>query len=283
MTAKAHHATPSPVPVVLFGIDSNGKPKAARFGKDHAGLAIKAASQLQLRVLPSDDPKIAAIAARLPVGRVHATGRTLVPFVSRDLYDKLIAAAPNGSPAQPPTPPASGTGGAAGKPPTAPPNRPRNWQEIGLGDLVIAQESLEEGWYQAIVLQADGDTVTLRWQDYPGGKPIVRNRRRLGLLYPGSKSTANIGKSGKPTTAAKADKSAAANSGAGPATLPKDWPEIQVGHLVLAQTEGPWPGWWEAVPVEQTGDSFKLQWRDYKNLPPVARPRFELALICPDA
>jgi hypothetical protein len=47
---------------------------------------------LQLKVLASNDPKVAEIAARLPVGRVHATGRTFVPFIRRDLYDKLVAA-----------------------------------------------------------------------------------------------------------------------------------------------------------------------------------------------
>ena len=100
MTANAKHATPatsSPAPVVLFGIDSHGKPKGARFGKDHADLAIKAASQLQLRVLASNDPKVAELATHLPVGRIHATGRTFVPFIRRDLYDKLVAAAPNGN------------------------------------------------------------------------------------------------------------------------------------------------------------------------------------------
>ena len=100
MTAKANHATPAtscPAPVVLFGIDSHGKPKGARFGKDHADLAIKAANQLQLRVLASNDPKVAELANQLPVGRVHATGRTFVPFIRRDLYDKLVAAAPNGN------------------------------------------------------------------------------------------------------------------------------------------------------------------------------------------
>jgi len=53
MTAKAEEApaTTSSAPVVLFGIDSHGKPKAARFGKEYASLAIKAANQLQLRVL----------------------------------------------------------------------------------------------------------------------------------------------------------------------------------------------------------------------------------------
>ena len=98
MTTKhATSATSSAVPVVLFGIDSHGKPKGARFGKDHADLAIKAANQLQLRVLASNDPKVADLATQLPVGRVHATGRTFVPFIRRDLYDKLVAAAPNGN------------------------------------------------------------------------------------------------------------------------------------------------------------------------------------------
>ena len=96
-TTAKHPAAATTSPVVLFGFDSHGKPKAARFGQKHAGLAIKAATQLQLRVLSSDNPRVAEIAARLPVGRVHATGRTFVPFIRRDLYDKLVAAAPNGN------------------------------------------------------------------------------------------------------------------------------------------------------------------------------------------
>src|SRR5580704_6154358 len=86
-----------PSPLVLFGIVNRGKPKGARFGKEHASLAMKAATQLQLNVLASNDPKVAEIAARLPVGRVHATGRTFVPFIRRHLYDQLVAAAANGN------------------------------------------------------------------------------------------------------------------------------------------------------------------------------------------
>ena len=153
MTAKVKQASPAPsipAPVVLFGIDSRGKPKGARFGKEHASLAIKAASQLDLKVLASDDPKISEIAAQLPIGRVHGNGRTFVPFIRQDLYEKLVAAAPNGN-AQPVSPP-SGSSGMPG--PTSggsPPNLPRNWQEIGLGDLVVANQSPEDGSYEAIV------------------------------------------------------------------------------------------------------------------------------------
>ena len=66
-----------PTPLVLFGIDSRGKPKAARFGKQHAGLALKAATQLQLQVLAGNDPKIADLASphadreKLPIS--HST------------------------------------------------------------------------------------------------------------------------------------------------------------------------------------------------------------------
>jgi hypothetical protein len=28
---------------------------------------------------------------------------------------------------------------------------------------------------------------------------------------------------------------------------------------------------------------FKLRWRDNASIPPITRPRFDLALICPDA
>jgi hypothetical protein len=183
MVAKANHSTQlrsCPSPLVLFGIDSRGKPKGARFGREHASLAIKAATQLQLNVLASNDPRVAEIAARLPVGRVHATGRTFVPFIRRDLYDKLVAAAPNGNLGQPLTPPSGATGGAAGsRPPGSSPNLPRTWHEIGVGDLVVAQEEdPTDGWYEAIVVEVTNDMFTLRWRDYPRGFAGLRGIAR---------------------------------------------------------------------------------------------------------
>ena len=270
-----HTAQKWPSPLVLFGIDSRGKPKAARFGREHANLAIKAATQLQLNILASNDPRVAEIAARLPVGRVHATGRTFVPFIRRDLYEKLVAAAPNGNFGQP-TPPASGasSGAAGSRPPGSSPNLPRNWHEISVGDLVVAQESLEDGWYEAVVIEANGDMLTLRWRDYPRERKIVRHRLRVGLRYPGPEA----GKQTKPQSAKHqraADKVESA--------LPADWQDIDLNKLVLAKDDGPSRSWWEATPVEKAGDTFKLRWRDYSTVPPISRDRSALALICPDA
>jgi hypothetical protein len=277
MTAKTNHSTQlrsCPSPLVLFGIDSRGKPKAARFGKEHASLASKAAAQLQLNVLPTNDPKVAEIAARLPVGRVHATGRTFVPFIRRDLYDKLVAAAPNGSLGQPLTPPSGATDGAAGsRPPGSSPNLPRNWHEIGLGDLVLAQEEdASDGWYEAIVVEAANDMFTLRWRHYPRLRRITHHRLRLGLLYPGPQA----GRHAKP-------QSAKHQSVAAEPALPLNWQDIDLNKLVLAKEDGPPRSWWEAIPVEKVGDGFKLRWRDYTTLPQISRDRIALALVCPDA
>jgi hypothetical protein len=268
----------------LFGIDSRGKPKAARFGKEHADLAIKAATQLQLKVLASNDPKIADLTAELPVGRVHATGRTFVPFIRRDLYDKLVAAAANGN--THPTSPPNGSSGASGSTPGgSAPRLPQNWQAIGLGDLVLASQSREDGWYEAIVVEQNGDMFTLRWRDYPRQRRIVRHRLRLGLLYPGPRPTAENGKSAKASGHAKHDKTVATNLGTNSQSLSKDWDEIDINHLVLAKDDSQWGAWWEAIPVEKAGDCFKLRWREKyaANVPLITRPRFDLALICPDA
>jgi hypothetical protein len=286
MTAKDKQATPAsstPAPVVLFGIDGRGKCKGARFGKEHASLALKAASQLNLKVLASDNPKVAEIAARLPVGRVHGNGRTFVPFIRQDLYDKLLAVAPNGS-AQSASSPPSGSSGAPG--PTSgglPPNLPRNWQEIGIGDLVVAHQSPDDGWYEAIVMEAAGDMLTLRWRDYPKEKRIVRHRLRLGLLYPALKSTVGTGKPSKSSGPAKHGKPSPTNPVIDGRALPRDWDDINTGHLVLAKDDGPWRVWWEAIPTEKNGDLLKLRWRDQVGgIATVTRPRLELALICPD-
>jgi len=274
-------------PVILFGIDSTGKPKAARFGAKHAGLATKAASQLQLQLLPANTPNVAEITARLPVGRVHATGRMFIPFVRRDVYDKLVlAASAGGSKQQPPAAPPSSTGGAAGSnPPRSAPNRPRRWRDIGVGDLVLAYGGPEEGWYEAIVMEAQGDMMTVRWPDYPRERRYMQHRNRLALLYPDTIVSAEANKSAETPASTKHDKPSAAkpSSSNSPQPLPIDWQTIDVGHLVVAKADGPWSSWWEAITIEKAGDGFKLRWRDGVNKSSISRPRTDLALICPDA
>ena len=157
--------------MVLFGVDENKRPRAARFVVDeNLGLLAAAADSLDLIISEVKTPKLADLAEKLPVGRVQATGPAFVPYVRQDLYDKVVEAA--------------GTDAAApGKLPKSD-LAPTTFDEIAPGHLVIAQEDLETGWWEAIVLESDAETLTLRYRDYPRLPKFQRSRTAVALLSP---------------------------------------------------------------------------------------------------
>jgi hypothetical protein len=61
---------------------------------------------------------------------------------------------------------------------------PRSWDEIGPGHLVNAQEALEYGWWEAIVLARQGDTFILQYRDYPHLPKFVRHRSGIAMMSP---------------------------------------------------------------------------------------------------
>jgi hypothetical protein len=287
MTQRARQSQSSSkagiLPVVLFGVDRHGKPMAARFPESQAKLAAKAAEQLQLRVLTVATPAVAELAATLPMGRIHASGKGFVPNVRGDIYAMLLATA--GPPAQVTQPSAqtpgraqSNGGGAKTKKP-AQDRLPKDWDAIAPGHLVVAQESLEDGWYEAIVLEQNGDMFTLRWHEFPRERRFVRHRRSLGLLFPNLAEPTGTGPIAGQQPA-KSEKAAAPKSKKG---FPLTWDDIDVDHLVLAKDDGPCQSWWEAIPTEKHGDTFTLRWRDHAYLSKIVRARLSLALLCPNA
>ena len=181
---------------VLFGLDETGKPRAALFGREHADVAAKAAGLMNLTICYVNSAELATIAQQLPAGRIHANGRGLVPNVRRDLYDKLIAASKpatntdsenqTGKTADDPTESGAPNPNAASPAPNIAESYPRDWDSIGIGHLVIAQANAEEGWWEAIVIAREGDTLTMRWRDYPGYSKLVQHRTSVALLKPGT-------------------------------------------------------------------------------------------------
>ena len=59
------------------------------------------------------------------------------------------------------------------------------WSAIAVGSLVLAPEP-HYGWWEAIVMAVDddGETMTVRWRDYPREPQFKVRRRILGLLGP---------------------------------------------------------------------------------------------------
>ena len=272
-----------PTPLVLFGIDSRGKPKAARFGKQHASLALKAATQLQLQVLAGNDPKIADL-DRSGAGRpgpCHWPDLRAV-HSPRSLRSACLQRRETG-------------------PPILIPRRTDRQARLDQRQVarrltcrkLAGDRARRSGHRKQIAVRragtrqssfsVDGDMLTLRWRDYPRERRIVRHRFRLGLLYPNA--TVGKGSPAKTSGHAKHDKPAAAHPVANDQSLPKNWDEIDINHVVLAKDDSQWGAWWEAIPVEKAGDGFKLRWREKyaANVPLITRPRLDLALICPNA
>src|SRR6202023_1362986 len=114
-TAKpAKPAKPAAKTYILFGTDEYAKPRAARFSTTDPEPLAKASESLHLRMVEVVGEDLAEIAPRLPAGRLHASGRGLVPYIKGDLYfDLLVATLANQLPKPHPDP--------------APQDLPRTW------------------------------------------------------------------------------------------------------------------------------------------------------------
>src|SRR4249920_1737421 len=71
--------------IVVLGIDIDSKPHASRFEERDAPFVVRAAELMGLHVIrvAPDNEELYGIAAALPLGKIYATGRAFVPFVSR--------------------------------------------------------------------------------------------------------------------------------------------------------------------------------------------------------
>jgi len=123
--------------------------------------------------------------------------RAFTPFARATVFSKLVelahgaqeaatpvagtgvaASAGNGATAAPDS---SGTASSGGGAPNAP-QRPQDWDEIGIGSLVLAHEGPEDGWWESIVIGVNGESLSLKWRDWPRYPVFVRRRTDLALL-----------------------------------------------------------------------------------------------------
>ena len=181
---KAAVTKSSPVPataasptLIVLGFDEQQKPRRARFVDAKPDLVTKAADLLGFKVYEASSEDVAEYAKKLPLGRLYANGRGFVPNIRQSLYSDLVVVL-----GQEPQATLSKTGDKDSLP--AARGLPRSWDEIGPGHLVIAQEALEYGWWEAIVLDRQGDTFILQYRDYPHLPKFVRHRTGIAMMSP---------------------------------------------------------------------------------------------------
>jgi hypothetical protein len=172
--AAAAPAKEAAAVLIVMGYDERNKPCGARFTGADPNLVAKAAKLMDLEVREASSEDLAAVAKKLPVGRLYGNGRGFVPNIRQELYSEVVAALsgePQGTTTvQEAMPVASGL--------------PRTWDEIAAGHLIIAQETLDLGWWEAIVIARKDDMFMLRFRDYPKIPRFVRHRSAIALMSP---------------------------------------------------------------------------------------------------
>ena len=181
-TSATKTSTPAAddVGLLVLGFDEQQKPCGARFVGAKPDLVAKAAQLMGLEVYKASSPDVAEVAKKLPVGQLYATGRAFVPNVRQTLYSDVLVAL-SAEPQQA----AVGPDDHKASTPVAR-GLPGSWEEIAPGHLVIAQESLANGWWEAIVLDRKDDMLTLRFRDYPRLPRFFRHRTAVALVSPAS-------------------------------------------------------------------------------------------------
>ena len=161
--------------LIVMGYDEHHKPCAARFTGADPNLVAKAAKLMDFEVRAATSEDLAAVAKKLPVGRLYGNGRGFVPNIRQELYSQVVAELSGEA--------QTGPGSGQDALPVAT-GLPRSWEEIAAGHLVIAQETLDLGWWEAIVIDRKDDMFTLRFRDYPKIPKFIRHRSAIALMSP---------------------------------------------------------------------------------------------------
>jgi hypothetical protein len=174
--ANAGAAAASAVPLIVIGYDEDQKPRGAQFTASNANLVKKAAELMDLRVYEASNEELAALTKKLPIGRLYSNGKGFVPNVKQSLYSQVVVALA--------VEPQAAIGKDQDDLPVAT-GLPKSWEEIAPGHLVIAQEALEYGWWEAVVLERNGDMLKLRFRDFPKLPKFSRHRAAVALISSG--------------------------------------------------------------------------------------------------
>ena len=210
-SATATYQPASPSAMILLGLDDQGRPHASRFAVEETEKVRIAADAMQFKVLPVTSEAMAELTAKLPTGKLFASGKAFVPFVKQELFDRLVAYLPiKARPVQRATK-SAGSSKAGGKTTNSassaedglaanayaavrdgaafkPNVLPSGFDKIKVGSIVLASESRDDGWWTAVVTENKGDGLfLLQWEDWPDLDTFLRRPEQLALIHPAYK------------------------------------------------------------------------------------------------
>jgi hypothetical protein len=186
----ADGATPA---LIMVGLDDRGKPHASWFGPDDTAKAEAAADLMDMALMEIDSDELVAIASKLPQGKLFESGKAFVPFVKRETYDRLAAYLDDdyiaASAARVKAAAAAASAGAADYAKASKGEtkgrQPGDWSNLMVGDIVLASEGLDDGWWEAKIEEVlPEEQFRLRWREWPELEDFTRRIVDIALLHP---------------------------------------------------------------------------------------------------
>jgi hypothetical protein len=158
-TKAPRRSSGKPKTFVIYGLDAANKPHAAQVVTTEADSLAERAAAMDFQICEASTKRLKEVVTRLPSGDLRPQGDAVIPEIEEPLYRRLFDLLVAADYARAKNSPSAAAVTQSGLPET--------WDQIAPGHVVIAQESLAYGWCEALVLHRDGDTLQLRFGDYP--------------------------------------------------------------------------------------------------------------------
>lgn len=150
--------------IVVFGREGNQTPRGSWFADTDRQFAKDGAALMGMQTLVLRSSALQELAHRVPKGRVFSSGKLFAPMIQASVFEQLVALVPkgkqvrkaklqlvsSGEPGKPAGATSDSMGSAATDKPSNETRKPTDWGDIVSGSLVLALDSVEECWYEAI-------------------------------------------------------------------------------------------------------------------------------------
>ena len=80
--------------IVVFGLNTEGRPHAARFEASEETVATRAAQLMGYRLVKLTTADQLELAKGLPAGKIYQTGKSFVPLTKQGVFDALSKLTP---------------------------------------------------------------------------------------------------------------------------------------------------------------------------------------------
>lgn len=171
--------------IVAFGYDEKRRPRGARFIETSEAL-VQALGEMKCHVWQKVPQALRELCSKLPEGRLLSSGKVLLPSIRKGIHEQLAAASVQVNFDELADSLhdrlSSETSAVSKKKVDLPANSP--WDDLRVGDLVLAPFGPDEGWWEACIVGLEQGVATLKFPNHPKEPANTRHVSILARMHP---------------------------------------------------------------------------------------------------